>query len=238
MKRLFLTAAVLAALTGCAQSVPQKADKANKAAAVSVERTVFPAPSVDGLRAGQYVTDPAHSSLTFKVNHLGFSHFTARFFTFKGVLDLDPAHPEAARLDVTIDPRSLTLNDPPKGFHEEMMGAMFFDAKAYPVMAFKSTKVEKTGDFTARVTGDLTLHGVTRPIVMEVTFNGGYPGIAKLDPNARIGFSARGLLKRSDFGMGMGVPAAGSRLGVSDDVEFEVETEMQGPELKSAGAKL
>lgn len=237
MKRLFLTAAVLAALTGCAQSVPQKADKANKAAAVSVERTVFPAPSVDGLPAGQYVTDPAHSSLTFKVNHQGFSHYTARFDDFKATLTLDPAHPEAAALSVTIVPASLGLNAPPKGFHDELMGKMFFDAKTYPGISFKSTKVVKTGEFTAKVTGDLTLHGVTKPVALDVTFNGGYPGLAGLDPNARIGFSAKGLLQRSDFGMGYGVPAAGSRLGVSDDVEFEVQTEMQGPDLKPESAK-
>ena len=233
MKHLLLTTAAILALAGCSKPV---APVASSSAAPEAGRTVFPTPSIEGLPAGEYVTDPEHSSLTFKVTHLGFSHYTARFYTFKAVLNLDPAHPEAAVLNVTIDPKSLTLNAPPKGFHDELMGKTFFDAAAYPDMSFKSTKIEKTGDFTAKVTGDLTLHGVTKPVVLDVAFNGGYPGLPKFDPHARIGFSATGLLKRSDFGMGTGIPAPGTRLGVSDDVEFAIETEMQGPELKTAGA--
>lgn len=85
--------------------------------------------------------------------------------------------------------------------------------------------MELTGRNTARVTGDLTLHGVTRPVVLETSFNGGYaPGA--IDPmGARIGFSAHGFLRRSDFGMGYGVPAKGTNMGVGDRVEILIETE-------------
>jgi len=234
VKYVFLIAAAILALSACSKP---PATPASEVATADVARTVFPRASIEGLPAGEYVTDAVHSSLTFKVNHQGFSHYTARFDDFKATLTLDPAHPEAAALSVTIVPASLGLNAPPKGFHDELMGKMFFDAKTYPGISFKSTKVVKTGEFTAKVTGDLTLHGVTKPVALDVTFNGGYPGLAGLDPNARIGFSAKGLLQRSDFGMGYGVPAAGSRLGVSDDVEFEVQTEMQGPDLKPESAK-
>lgn len=178
--------------------------------------------------AGDYATDPSHSSLTFRVNHLGFSNYTARFSTFSARLRLDPAHPEASTLTAQIPVSSLTLNSPPDGFVQEMLGPQFFDSAHFPQINFQSTSVQLTGPRTARVTGNLTLHGVTRPVTMEVTFNGGYPGMS-MDPSARVGFSARGTLLRSEFGMGYGVPAPGATMGVSDQVEFLIETEMTGP---------
>lgn len=193
----------------------------------------FPPASAKGLPAGDYRLDPAHASLTFRVNHLGFSHYTARFAKFDVTMKLDPAHPEKAELNATIDPKSLELNAPPAGFHDELMGKTFFEADKYPGMNFKSTRIVKTGANTARMTGDLTLHGVTRPVTLNVTFNGGYPGLAGMDPHARIGFSATGTLKRSDFNMKMGIPAPGSRLGVGDDVDIAIECEFTGPELKA-----
>jgi len=95
-------------------------------------------------------------------------------------------------------------------------------------MTYRSTKVEVTGPNTVRVHGDLSLRGVTRPVVLEATFNGGYAGM-QLDPNARIGFSAQGSLKRSEFGMGFGVPQPGSKFGVSDEVQIVIEAEFSGP---------
>ena len=91
-------------------------------------------------------------------------------------------------------------------------------------MTFKSTRVDPTGPHAAKVTGALTLHGVTRPAVLAVTYNGGYPPTS-FDPGGRIGFSAHGSLKRSAFGMSQGIPAPGSTLGVGDDVEIIIETE-------------
>lgn len=178
--------------------------------------------------AGDYASDPAHSSLTFRVNHMGFSNYTARFSSFSTRLHLDPAHPEASTLTAQIPVSSLTLNTPPDGFVEEMLGPQFFDSAHFPQINYQSTAVQLTGPRTARVTGNLTLHGVTRPVTLEVTFNGGYPGMA-MDPAARIGFSARGTLRRSEFGMGYGVPAPGTTMGVGDEVEVLIETEMTGP---------
>jgi len=231
MKRLLITCTALSLcalnLGGC---TPAK--KTNQPATASAS-TTSAAPSVANIPAGDYKTDPAHTSLTFSVNHLSYSHYTARLTDIDARLKLDPAHPEMAALTVTIDPKSLDLNNPPKGFHEELMGKSFFDAAAFPKITFASTKIDMTGANTANVTGDLTLHGVTRPVSLAVTFNGGYPGLAGLDPNARIGFSAKGTLKRSQFGMGYGVPAPGTTMGVGDDVDFTIETEMTGPALKT-----
>ena len=239
MKRVLILGAVsLAVLTLTACSKPkQVADYFDPADASASGHQLLPPPDTASMvapkdiPAGAYTTDPSHSSLAFTVNHLGFSHYTAHFTTFKANLTLDPAHPDQASLSVTIDPKTLELNTPPKGFHDELMGKMFFEADKYPKITFKSTKVETTGQYTANVTGDLTLHGVTKPVTFAVTFNGGYKGMAGMDPQARAGFSAKGSLKRSDFGMGYGVPAAGSNLGVSDEVNFAIETEMMGPPL-------
>lgn len=237
MKHVLLISCSLLVLAACS---PKPAGEAAAPASSSVAAANldagFPKASIEGLPAGEYKIDPPHAALTFKVNHLGFSHYTSRFSKFDATLNLDPAHPEAATLTAHIDPMSLALNAPPAGFHDELMGKTFFDAKLFPSIDFVSTKVEKTGDFTAKVTGNLTLHGVTKPVTMDVTFNGGYPGLAGMDPHARIGFSATGQLKRSDFGMGMGIPAPGSRLGVSDEVDFAIDAEFAGPALPAAAA--
>jgi polyisoprenoid-binding protein YceI len=175
--------------------------------------------------AGAYVMDKAHTSVTFRVSHLGFSHYTARFSRIDGRLKFDPAHPAAMAAEATLDPTSLELNAPPAGFHDQLMGKAWFDAARFPTIAFRSTKVEPTGAHTARVTGDLTLHGVTKPVVLEVTYNGGYPPNAMDPGGARVGFSAHTVFKRSGFGVSAGIPAPGSTMGVSDDVEVAIESE-------------
>ncbi len=169
--------------------------------------------------------DKAHTSVTFRVSHLGFSHYTARFSRVDATLKFDPAHPAAQSVEASIDPLSLELNTPPAGFHDQLMGKGWFEAKQFPAITFRSTKVVLTGKTTAKVTGDFTLHGVTRPVTLDVTYNGGYPPNSFDPGGARVGFSAHGVFKRSAFGMGAGVPAPGSNLGVGDDVDLAIETE-------------
>jgi polyisoprenoid-binding protein YceI len=193
---------------------------AGPAVAATAQPAVPPLPP-----AGGYFMDKAHTSVTFRVSHLGFSHYTARFASVDGRLKFDPAHPTAMSVEATIDPMSLALNTPPKGFHEQLMGKGFFEAARFTAITFKSTKVVLTGPHQANVTGELTLHGVTKPVTLEVTYNGGYPPNAFDPGGARIGFSAHGVLKRSAFGMGAGIPAPGSNMGVGDDVEVLIETE-------------
>lgn len=188
-------------------------------------------PSEAPVPAGDYTLDKAHASLIFKVNHLGFSNYTARFAAFDATLKFDPKTPAAAKVEASIDPNSLTLENPPKGFTEEIKGDGWLNAKTFPKMTYVSTSVEVTGDKTARITGDLTLHGVTKPVVLEATYNGGWAGLA-MDPHARIGFSAHGHFNRSDFGISYGIPAPGTTMGVSDRVDVIIEAEFKGPELK------
>ena len=221
-----LAGAAALALAACSPPAAKKTEApaaATPSAATPADKFVMPQ-----VPAGDYTLDPAHASLEFKVNHMGFSHYTARFTTFDAKLKFDPAHPEASSVEATIDPKSLLLNTPPAGFKDELTGKAWFDVAQYPAITFRSTKVEVTGANTAKVTGDFTLHGVTKPVVLDATFNGGYAGFA-MDPHARVGFSAHGTFKRSDFGMGFGVPAPGSTMGVSDAVDFNIETEFSGP---------
>lgn len=189
-----------------------------------------PAPVVTA-PAGRYRTDPLHSSLNFRVNHMGFSHYTARFLKFDATLDFDPKNIAGMKLSASIDPRSLQTNYPMPNpekvdFDKQLTGPEFLDADKYPAMTFVSTRIVQTGPDTADVTGDFTLHGVTRPVTLHVKYNGGYPGMS-LDPGGRIGFSATGTLKRSEFGVGFGIPAPGTNMGVFDDVEIIIETEMK-----------
>jgi polyisoprenoid-binding protein YceI len=186
------------------------------------------APDISKLPAGDYRVDPSHASLTFKVNHLGFSTYTAQFRTFTVDLKIDLAKPEAATVRAEVDVASLSLPTPPAGFEEEVKGEQWLNAAVTPKLIFESTSVTKTGPATADVVGNLTLRGVSKPITLHVTFNGGWEGHAQ-DPFARIGFSANGVLKRSDFGITHGIPAPGSSMGVSDNVDFQIETELLGP---------
>ena len=87
-----------------------------------------------------------------------------------------------------------------------------------------------------QITGTLTLHGVTRPMVLEATYNGGYAGMPDRDPHARVGFSAHGAFKRSDFGIAFGIPAPGTTIGVGDAIDFSIEAEFTGPPLPAPRA--
>ena len=192
-----------------------------------------PAVAADQLPAGTYTLDKAHASLIFRVDHLGFSHYTARFTRLDATLELDPARPAEARLEATVEAASLATDNPPPGFEDMLRGPEWLDAKAYPQITFRSTEVATTGPDTARITGDFSLHGVTRPLALDATFNGGYAG-HPMDPNARIGFSAYGTLNRSEFGIAYGIPAPGSTMGVSDAVEIVIEAEFNGPPWAAA----
>jgi polyisoprenoid-binding protein YceI len=105
----------------------------------------------------------------------------------------------------------------------------------YPQIEYRSTRVESVGPNALRISGDLTLHGTTRPVVLDATYNGGYVG-HPLDPHARIGFSAHGTLRRSQFGVSFGIPQPGSTMGVGDTVEFIIEAEFSGPPWAGASS--
>jgi polyisoprenoid-binding protein YceI len=152
-------------------------------------------------------------------------------------LDIDPANPSEARVAATIDPTSI-LTDFPGDYRGTHAGTPFnsfdealaqdanwLDAGDHPEITFQSTSVTPTGPTTATVEGNLTLKGVTRPVTLEATYNGSmaqHPGAGA----GAIGFSARGTIKRSEFGITFGIPPEGSTMGVSDDIEVVIESEL------------
>lgn len=222
------------AVSACNPQTAKPAPAASSAQAPAADEPGEPARVPSTAPAGVYTLDKAHTSVNFRVSHMGFSRYTARFTRIDGKIAFDPDHPEKMSVEANIDPASLQTNYPfhvagypmpDLDFDKQLTGKDLFDVARYPTMSFRSTKVEVTGKNTARVTGDFTMHGVTKPVVLETTFNGGYaPGA--IDPmGARIGFSAHGSLKRSEFGMGYGVPAKGANMGVGDRVDILIETE-------------
>ena len=183
-------------------------------------------------QAGNFKVDLGHTRLLFRVSHLGFSMYTGFFRDIDAGLAFDPAKPETMQLTASVKTASVETMypDPALDFNAILAGADLLDAAQFPEMTFTSTAVALTGEASADVTGNLTLHGVTRPITLAVTFNGGY-GHFPMDPSgARIGFSATGAILRSDFGMGFGVPAPGSEFGVGDEVQIIIETEFTNAE--------
>lgn len=227
--RRAISIAVLAALAACSQSQSPAPDGSAPQAAAGADAAPVDVP------AGEYKLDLSHASLLFRVDHLGFSNYTARFRKFDTRLQFDPANLAASTVSATIDVSSLETDypEPEKlDFNAMLLGEQWLNAAQFPEMTYRSTSVEVTGPRTMKITGDLTLRGVTKPVVLEARLNGGWAG-HPFDPNARIGFSARGELRRSDFGVSFGIPEPGSNMGVSDRVEIIIETEFTGPPLEA-----
>ena len=163
--------------------------------------------------AGRYAVDTGHTQIMWQVDHLGFSKYDGQFGGVTGTLEIDPARLAEARVAVAIPASGLATTV--DGLTKHMLTPDFLDPAKHPTASFRSTKVEKTGTLTARITGDLTLLGVTRPVTLDARFVGAGPG---MDPKKtlNVGFEATARLKRSDFGMKFGVPM------VSDDVDLRI----------------
>jgi polyisoprenoid-binding protein YceI len=225
MKKLLL-ASLLVALAACSKQTEPVAAAPQEATPDSPPAAIAPA-KVD-VPAGAYTLDKTHSSLVLRVSHLGFSNYTARFKTFDAQLQFDPNEPTSSSVTVRVDPTSLDVENPPAGFINALIGKDWLDTAQFPELVYQSKSIELTAPNAMKITGDLTLHGVTKPVVLDATFNGGYAG-HPMDPHARIGFSAHGTFNRSDFGIAYGIPAPGTTMGVSDAVDVTIETEFSGP---------
>jgi polyisoprenoid-binding protein YceI len=166
---------------------------------------------------GAYVVEPSHTRVQFAVSHIGFTHFFGDFTGATGTLALDPKNVAASKVDITLPMSSVsTTNTTLDG---ELKSADWFDAATYPTLHFVSTKIVRTGPKKATITGNLTLHGVTRPVVLAATFNGS--GINPLDKNYTVGFDAVTSLKRSDFGVKTYLPMIGDETSIRISAAFE-----------------
>ncbi|MGN6268724.1 MAG: YceI family protein [Sphingomonas sp.] len=194
MRLVFITLLALAAAPVLAQDMPKEAPGA---------------PDPSRAVAGTYQVDPGHTQVLFTIGHLGFSEYTGMFVEPSGTLVLDPANAANDKVDVTFPIAKVRTTV--AALDEHLQTPDFFDAAKYPTAHFVSTKVTKTGDGAATIDGNLTLHGVTRPISLDTRFVGAGKMVMG-PPKPNIGFAATTTIKRSDFGLGYGVPL------VSDDV--------------------
>ena len=172
---------------------------------------------VTEVRAGQYVLDPNHATLIWKLNHLGFSTFLGSFNEFEASLDFDPENIENASLEVVIDTGSIDVDLPE--FEEELKGDNWFDVAVFPQAIFRTTRyVESIDDDSFIFEGDLTLLGTTAPVNLEVNFHG--DGRNFLTRSYTVGFSGSATFNRSDFGLDRF-----TSFGVGDEIELEIHVE-------------
>ena len=169
-----------------------------------------------------YKIDPTHTIVLAQWNHFGFSNPSASFGNVEGTLVYDAADVARSSVEVTL-PLS-GLEGFSAKFNEHLRSADFFDAAKFPKATFKSTKVEAAGEGKLKVTGDLTVKDITRPVVLDVTLNkaGDHP----MTKTPTIGFDATTTLSRTEFGVGNYAPA------VSDEVELRITTEASVPKAK------
>jgi polyisoprenoid-binding protein YceI len=162
--------------------------------------------------AGTYVVEPNHTQTSFTVGHMGISPFTGVFAGGSGRLTLDPKRPAATSLQVSIPVASVHTTS--TKLDEELNSADWLDSAKFPTATFTSSKVTPTGAGTARVNGTLTLHGVSKPAVLDVSFFGAAAN--PMSKKASVGFTGRMTVKRSDFGVSKYVPM------VSDDTTLTI----------------
>jgi len=165
--------------------------------------------------------DPAHSSVQFSVRHMMVSNVRGEFRNVTGTVRGDETDPTKAQVEATIDTTSIDTRNEKRDTH--LKSPDFLDAEKYPTMTFRSKKVEKTGDHRYRVTGDLTLHGVTREVTLDVEG----PSAAVKDPmgNVRAGAQAIAKLDRRDFGITWSKTLDGGGVMVGDEVEVTIDVE-------------
>ena len=200
MRRLLLAAATALSLTACATAGEQSFAEAN---------------------TGTYELEKTHAFLTWRISHNGLSNYTARFTDFDARIEFNPENPVTSSVTATINPLSIETDHPTNDGWDNTLATdgKWFNGNEFPTITFTSTSVEQTGEFTGIITGDLTMLGVTQEVKLEAIYNGtgNAPWFGTRD---LIGFSARGTLNRSDFGMTALLPNIGDEVEVIIEAEF------------------
>ncbi|HEY9234392.1 MAG TPA: YceI family protein [Phenylobacterium sp.] len=174
------------------------------------------APDVSRISAATYKVDPHHTQVVWSVDHMGFSILYGMFGEMSGNLTLDPANPSAAKVAIDIPISGMT--NPSPAFTKHLQSKDFFDIATHPTAKFVSTAVVVNGQ-NAKITGDLTLHGVTKPVTLDAKLTGA--GANPMSKVETVGFSATTTLKRSDFGLGYAAPVVGDEVKVKITAAFE-----------------
>ena len=188
------------------------------ASPVLAQTAAFKDPSK--IEGGSYAIEPYHTRVLFSVEHFGFSTYYGEFTKTSGTLKLDPAKVDASTLEISVDTSSVST--PSDKLTGELKSADWLDAGKFPAITFKSTKVTKTGAETAHVMGDITIHGVTKPVTLTVKFNGA--GVNPLDKKFTAGFDISGKIKRSDFGVKTFLPLVGDDVNLIISGVFEKQS--------------
>jgi polyisoprenoid-binding protein YceI len=194
------------------------------AAALAIAAAIGPARAQapfnpDDVQAGTYTIDSKETLVRYGTIHMGINEFWGTFPGAKGTLVIDPKALGGAKIDVSVP--IATVSTTSKDLDTQFVSSAFFDAAKYPEMRFVSTSVTRTGPTTAKVAGDLTLHGVTKPIVLDATFTGAGPN--HFTKVFTIGFKAQGLINRSDFGIGKWVPVVSDATTIDISAAFEMK---------------
>jgi polyisoprenoid-binding protein YceI len=178
--------------------------------------------------AAVYEIDASHSTVGFKIRHV-VTKTSGRFTKFSGVINHEPGKPQAWSVQAEIDPASINTDNEKRDGH--LRSPDFFDTAKFPKMSFKSVKVTDAKGDSAKLHGELTMHGVTKPVVLDLEFTG-----AGKDPwgNEKAGFSAKGKLNRKDFGIvwNKTVDNGGFILGDEVEVVLEIEADAKKPAAK------
>jgi len=179
---------------------------------VFILAVLFP---VAALAADIYTLDPSHSYVLWHINHFGFSNPSGKWMVAEGTLMLDEKNPQASKINVTIHTAEIVTGN--KELDEHLKGALFFDVTKYPLATFVSNKVNVTEKNQAKVTGILTVHGISKPVTLDVVLN--KIGINPITNKQTVGFTASTHLNRSDFGITTLLP------GLGDEVKINIEAE-------------
>lgn len=166
-----------------------------------------------------YQIDPAHSSANFSIRHMMVTNVRGSFKKVTGTVVYDPENPSASTVNAEIDASSINTNEDQRDTH--LRSADFLHVEQFPTITFRSTKVEKTGDDEFKIQGDLTIHGVTKPVTLEVEG----PAPEGKDPwgNTRTGATAKTKIKRSDFGLTWNAALETGGILVGDDLKIELD---------------
>jgi polyisoprenoid-binding protein YceI len=176
------------------------------------------------VQAGSYVLDPAHGKITWSVDHMGFSTYVGQFTDVAAHLDLDVRNPAASKLDASVRMDSVRTSHGELDKH--LKTADFFDTAKFPSASFRATNVRLVDRDTANITGNLTLRGVTRPIVIKADFN--QAGINPVDKQYTLGLDGEAKIKRSDFGINYGLPMLGDEVTLHLEAEFKLKSPKTG----------
>jgi polyisoprenoid-binding protein YceI len=201
MKRIFVTALGAAMALGAAAAAQATADQGK------------------AVKAGDYRVEPYHSQVLFTVSHFGLSNFSGVITGAAGSLKLDPAHPANSKLDVSVD--TATILTPVEKLTGELRGAEWLDSAKFPKASFVSTKVIPTGANKATIEGELTLHGVTKPLTLHAHFVGA--GVNPITKGYTVGFDGDGVIKRTDFGVKTYAPMIGDTVHLTIHAAFELQ---------------